>query len=396
MAGSIAIPSHSSAQALDRTAAVTIPWYIWASVFGVTCAMVGVHWDISWHRSIGRDTFWTPPHLLIQLCGIIAGITCGYMILATTFMSGMAQLRSASVNIWGFRGPLGAFISSWGGFAMITSAPFDDWWHQAYGLDVKIVSPPHMILAAGILAVELGVLILILGFMNRAEGKQREWLNWLFLYVGTMVIVLMATLTLEYTGRVFQHTAFMYFVVCLAMPSVIASVARASQPAMKWAATSVTGFYMLFYCLLIWTLPLFPATPKLGPVYNPVTQFIPPAFPLLLIVPALALDLLWARTQHWNRWLLAAVSGLVFLGVLLAAQWPFANFLMSPMASNGFFGTIYRGYYEGSNSLESLNRFWTGETASQFWANLGRAGLTAMITMAIGLAAGDWMRRVKR
>ena len=30
---------------------------------------------------------------------------------------------------------------------MLTSAPFDNWWHDAYGLDVKIISPPHMFLA---------------------------------------------------------------------------------------------------------------------------------------------------------------------------------------------------------------------------------------------------------
>jgi len=32
---------------------------------------------------------------------------------------------------------------------MLASAPFDDWWHNAYGLDVRIISPPHMVLAAG-------------------------------------------------------------------------------------------------------------------------------------------------------------------------------------------------------------------------------------------------------
>ena len=35
-----------------------------------------------------------------------------------------------------------------------TSAPLDDWWHRAYGLDVKILSPPHMVLAAGMMAVQ--------------------------------------------------------------------------------------------------------------------------------------------------------------------------------------------------------------------------------------------------
>ena len=39
-------------------------------------------------------------------------------------------------------------------------------------LDVKIISPPHMLLAAGILAVHLGALILILGHMNRADGRR--------------------------------------------------------------------------------------------------------------------------------------------------------------------------------------------------------------------------------
>ena len=113
------------------------PWYVWCSVAAVTFAMVGVHWDISWHRSIGRDTFWTPAHIAIHLCGVLAGISCGYLVLSTTF-NPRSVLRDCSVWIWGFRGPLGAFIAAWGGIAMITSAPFDNWWHDTYGLDVKI------------------------------------------------------------------------------------------------------------------------------------------------------------------------------------------------------------------------------------------------------------------
>src|SRR5580658_7805579 len=138
-----------------------IPWYIWLSVIGVTSAMIGVHWDISWHRSIGRDTFWTPPHIAIYLCGVIAGISSAYLILMTTFGQ-LPEVRPASVKMWGFYGPLGAFITAWGGVAMLVSAPFDDWWHNAYGLDVKILSPPHTVLAAGILAIEVGALILVL------------------------------------------------------------------------------------------------------------------------------------------------------------------------------------------------------------------------------------------
>ena len=68
--------------------------------------------------------------------------------------------------MWGFRAPLGAFISAWGGVAMITSAPFDNWWHNAYGIDVKILSPPHAVLALGMFATVFGALILVLREQN--------------------------------------------------------------------------------------------------------------------------------------------------------------------------------------------------------------------------------------
>src|SRR6202042_1122186 len=120
------------------------------------------------------------------LCGIIAGISSAYLILATTFGK-LPQVRAASVRMWGFYGPLGAFITAWGGVAMLVSAPFDDWWHNAYGLDVKILSPPHVMLMLGIFAVEIGSLFLIMASMNRAsggDGVHFKHLQWLLLYLG--------------------------------------------------------------------------------------------------------------------------------------------------------------------------------------------------------------------
>src|SRR5271155_3541694 len=166
------------------------PWYVWLGALAVTSASIGGAWDVSWHRSIGRDTFWTPAHLAIQACGVIAAFICGYLILVDTFGKS-EKLRAASVNVLGFRAPLGAFIAAWGGIAMITSAPFDNWWHAAYGLDVKIVSPPHTLLILGIRCVGIGVLFLILAAMNRCavEGSQPnertfKMLQRLLLYIG--------------------------------------------------------------------------------------------------------------------------------------------------------------------------------------------------------------------
>src|SRR5438046_6302284 len=86
-----------------------IPWYLWCAALAVTSAYIGGYWDISWHRSIGRDSFWTLPHIAIYACGALAGLSSAYLILTTTFARA-SLLRPVSVRIWGLSGPLGAFI----------------------------------------------------------------------------------------------------------------------------------------------------------------------------------------------------------------------------------------------------------------------------------------------
>ncbi|MBI3209678.1 MAG: hypothetical protein HYZ37_12370 [Candidatus Solibacter usitatus] len=319
----------------------------------------------------------------------MAGISCGYLILSRSF--GFVK-DEATVRMWGFRAPLGAFLASWGGVAMLTSAPFDDWWHSAYGLDVKIVSPPHVLLIFGAFMVMMGALVIALGQMNRAEGRDRDKLNGIFLYIGSMIIVILMVLLMEFTFRIQMHTAGYYRVIAVAIPFVLAGLARASG--LRWAATIAAGVYSLFLMACIWILPLFPAEPKLGPVFYPVTHFVPPGFPALLIFPAVLLDLLWTRTSSWNKWLLSAVSGILFLASFLAVQWPFADFLMSPASRNWFFGTHYFDYGTHPNSFIFRNLFIPME--SNFWAIMGWAALFSIISMRVGFGWGDWMRKIRR
>src|SRR5471030_2360039 len=106
MANAIVAIGSTSYAASD--AARGIPWYVWASAVAVTSTSVGLYWDISWHMSIGRDTFWTPAHLGIHFGAIVAGISSVILILSTTFGK-KKELRATSVKLWGFYGPLGAF-----------------------------------------------------------------------------------------------------------------------------------------------------------------------------------------------------------------------------------------------------------------------------------------------
>src|SRR5829696_5475997 len=175
VAGEAPIP-RSAREDLRNTHA----WLAYVAVVAALAIMVGVYWDISWHMSIGRDSFWTPAHLLIQSGGLLAGLCSGYVALKCTFFPNERD-TATTVRLWGFRAPLGAWACIWGCFAMLTSAPFDNWWHDAYGLDVKIVSPPHTVLALGIFAIMNGALLLALASQNRAPEKSRRQFTVLYL-----------------------------------------------------------------------------------------------------------------------------------------------------------------------------------------------------------------------
>jgi hypothetical protein len=80
----------------------------------------------------------------------------------------------------------------------------------------------------------------------------------------------------------------------------------------------------------------------------------------------------------------------------LAAQWPFANFLMSPAARNRIFGMAYFAYFDPANFLYDPYHFRGVETSGRFWALMMLALLFSVITARLGLAWGDWMRRMRR
>jgi hypothetical protein len=392
----------SSAQPFPQSSlGVTAPWYVWCGVLAITSASIGGAWDVSWHRTIGRDTFWTPAHMAIYACGVLAAIICGYLILATTF-SNSAKLRAVSVNVLGFRAPLGAFIAAWGGIAMLTSAPFDNWWHAAYGIDVKIVSPPHTLLILGIRAVAIGVLFLILAAMNRAQASAEiagtetnfKSLQRLFLYTGGLIVAGQMFFLIEYTWDVALHQASAYIAMGIALPITFAVLSQASR--YRWAATATAGIYTLLAIAEILILPLFAAQPKLGPVYNPVTHMVPAKFPILILLPALALDLFWQRTRAWKPWKVALISGILFIAVLFAVEWPFANFLLSKASENRFFGTIYFDYNSRPFGPDRMRQFFQPASGLVLYRGLFIAAVCASIGSWIGLTFGRWMRSVQR
>jgi hypothetical protein len=371
-----------------------IRWYVWCLAAAVTFDAFGGYWDISWHISIGRDTFWTPAHMMVYLAGILAGVASGYTILATTFVSSN-EYRDSAVSVWGFRGPLGCFVAAWGGLTMLISAPFDNWWHAAYGLDVKILSLPHSILALGETMITFGTVILIVAHLNRASGTARAKLDRLLLYVGGIVVFGSALLILESTPMEFMHSPRFYGAVARAFP--IALIAISCVSSSRWPAMVMAAIYTFLFLAALWLFPLFPAEPKLGPVYQPITHMVPLWFPVLLIVPGIAVDLLRrVMGERWGRLTAGVAAGCVFLAAFVAAQWPFADFLLSPQARNPIFGTIYFSYFDPAKLTYDPYSFIAHGTSIQFLSGMTIALLSSIVFCCIGMASGSWLKTVQR
>ncbi len=278
-----------------------VPWFVWASAASITCAVFGLHFDIAWHRSIGRDSFWNPAHIVLYMSGVLSAIFCGYLVVATTFGHNR-DLREHSVRIGignaGLRAPLGVFLAGWGGLGVLYDAIFDNWWHNAYGLDVRFTSPPHLLFSFSLWCEMLGGLLLAFSYLNRAQSQpgsplNRGRLQGVVLYMGALIATAQLFACFSYTWDTRLHNSKAYLAVAIFLPVSLALMARVTRH--RWTCSILAAIYSAILIGLILILPLFAATPRLGPIYVPVTHFIPPRFPLLILVPCVALDFLSQR-----------------------------------------------------------------------------------------------------
>jgi hypothetical protein len=391
-----AVPAWARSLALDAT----VP----AVLFASAAIVIGLHWDIAWHRAIGRDTFWSPPHVLEQVAAAMAGLFCGWRVIYTSFFAPQSA-RDGAVRWWKlFYGPLGGWVCIWGTIAMITSAPFDDWWHAAYGLDVEILTPPHTFLLLGMVSVQLGAMLMMLAEQNRGAARPKSGV--VFATSMGLIVLMVATMVYAETGLAnLQHKPAFYQISGALFPLFLLAVARAGRT--RWPATIAAVTYTVIMILLNWVLALVPATPLLAPIYNPVTTLVPPGFPILIVVPALAIDLLVARWRG-SDWLLAPMVGVAFIAALLVVQWPFASFLLSLDQPNYLFG---QGYWDYTAQLGPWTTQFHDVPGYRYVRGQGFVGsldvramavglviatLLAAVSSRLGLAWGRWMSQVKR
>ena len=381
-----------------------IPLYVYAVTLSSFLVIIGILWDISWHRSIGRDKFLSPPHILIYMGAVFGGLFSGIQVLWNSFLGNMEN-RKGLVKIWGvFYSSLGALFCIWGAVAMLTSAPFDDWWHNTYGLDVKILSPPHALLGLGILFMQFGACVCISKYLNQnfagadkknIEGKTLRVLQILFVLAAASLLCMICTLATEYIDARNMRDSLFYqvvaFIVLLFLPAL------AIELRLRWPLTAITTAYFFILGGSNWILQLFPSEPKLGPILNHVTHFQALTFPMLFVFPALAMDII-LRKYKGNDWIKACLLSIAFILLLLAIEYPLSGFLLeSPSARNWFFVADSWSYNDPPDWIYRF-KFIPGEVQA-FWPfvkGISIAIVLGILFARVSLRWGKWMQNIQR
>jgi len=275
------------------------------SVVGAVCgllllglAMIGLYWDIAWHVDFGRDKqVLTAPHILIltALTGLMA---VGLLTI------GVATATEADVRLrfgrW--RVPWSALLLLVFRAGGLLAFVVDDLWHDAYGVDVTLLSPPHLgLLASGSLSA---VALWLMLFEGRTESGPSGFGRVLHVIALASMLIAFSTYQAEYDYGLPLFSILLLPVLLMAAPGLALVPARLMLGRGGAIAVAVTFLVLRG-----------PVTLLMG-----VMDHTPPH--LALYVPAaLAVELAgwWVGTHRPLRFALACAGLIATFG--LAGEW---------------------------------------------------------------------------
>ena len=384
------------------------------ATLAVTLLPLSLLWDYSWESTVGVDQTWAPPHLATHIAVWLLGLIGLKQLIATT------REGAGGVSIGKLRAPSGVWLMLWAVLAFQVAFLFDTWWQRAYGLGAGIWHPPQILKAIAFVGMQFGVLVFC-----AAPGAGGRRSNFLIAWNVVMLLVLAALMMGAATLANAQHAAAFYKLSSFCFPFLL--VLGATATGLRWGATFCAFGYLLAAGAMTWILPLFPARPLTGPIHNPMDHFLPPTFPLLLVIPAVIIDGLRAMlvrpqprrgnelddahcvsepsrltpsprpSSPRGRWsLISVVISPVFLALFIPSQWMFAKFLLSPAADNWFFAGGGKHWPFFLKIDEARVMFWR---ASQDPLNLKAMLICLALATAsswVGIGVGNWLCRLRR
>ncbi|MGI8983624.1 MAG: hypothetical protein ACR2HM_03685 [Acidimicrobiales bacterium] len=206
-------------------------------------AFIGFYWDVAWHIDNGRDNeLFTPSHVMI-LTGL------GGLIYAAGIAVLFASIEKADTAIkWAFlRIPWSAVLLTALGIGGVVAFPLDAIWHNAYGVDVTLWSPPHIqLVAAGSLAT---IALWLMAAEGRASAHGPTLLGrGIYVLTAGTVLVGMSTLQGEFDYGVPQfQVLYLPILIMIAAAFTLTAVRLDLGP---WGAVKVVAVYLVLRGLL--------------------------------------------------------------------------------------------------------------------------------------------------
>ncbi|MFI1335905.1 hypothetical protein ACH4U7_38480 [Streptomyces sp. NPDC020845] len=111
-------------------------------------ALFSTYWDDSLHTDVGRDTFWSPPHMLLY----------GSILVTLAALARWAWPRARQEGVAGVVRDPALRWATVSGAAVGIAAPADAAWHTAFGQDAVLWSPPHLLAIVATLALTVTLL----------------------------------------------------------------------------------------------------------------------------------------------------------------------------------------------------------------------------------------------
>lgn len=147
----------------------------WTVLYLLLQAELGLAWDRNWHVFIGRDRFWIPPHVMMYTGLGGAGVVALLVVLLETIRYRQKRpgvSAESTIALCGiFHAPLGFTLVGFGALIDLVAAPFDNYWHILYGIDVTLWSPFHVMGTIGGLLTGVG---LAYAFASEAVITRRQ------------------------------------------------------------------------------------------------------------------------------------------------------------------------------------------------------------------------------
>lgn len=133
---------------------IDIPRWLVPVIFaGSASALAGGYWDDAWHTERGRDSFLIAPHITLYVGVAAAGW-------ALALWAGLAA-RAVGWRAALAHPPLALAVVAV--VATLASGPIDNAWHEAFGRDAVIWSPPHMLGIVGTAGLAAALLVELSG-----------------------------------------------------------------------------------------------------------------------------------------------------------------------------------------------------------------------------------------